>query len=69
MDARLIRQLWATVQSYPNNKLAQLDDSSLKSSLVELLQADPGFDVQNIPAINSYINQRILLIRELSQQV
>ena len=69
MDTRLIRQLWATVQSCPQSMLAQLDDSSLMTSLVELLEADPAFDAQNIPDISRYISQRMLLIREMSQQV
>ena len=68
MDTRLIRQLWSTVQSCPNSKLACLDDSSLMTSLVELLQSDPAFDTQNIPTISRYIRERMPLIREMSLQ-
>lgn len=68
MDTRLIRQLWSAVQACPNSKLARLDDSSLMSSLVELLQANPDFDPRNIPDISQYIRARIPLIREISQQ-
>lgn len=68
MDTRLIRQLWSTVQSCPSNKLAHMDDSSLMTSLLELLQSDPAFDTQNIPDVCRYISTRTPLIRELSQQ-
>ncbi|MEL6815873.1 MAG: hypothetical protein AAFP03_13825 [Cyanobacteria bacterium J06598_3] len=68
MDARLIRQLWSAVESTPTNKLSNLDDSSLLSSLMDLLKSDPTFDPRNLSAMSQYISTRMPLIRELSQQ-
>lgn len=68
MDTRLIRQLWSAVESAPTNRLSNLDDSSLLSSLIDLLKSDPTFDPRNLSDMSQYIKTRMPLIRELSQQ-
>lgn len=68
MDARLIRQLWTAVGSFPNSMLSSLDDSSLLKSLMDSLKSDPAFDPRNLSAMSSYISTRMPLIREMSQQ-
>ena len=68
MDVSLLRQLWSVVESFPNHRISSLDDRSLMRSLVDSLQADPAFDPRNLPTVSNYINTRIPLIREISQQ-
>ncbi|MGC1310480.1 MAG: hypothetical protein WA885_24885 [Phormidesmis sp.] len=68
MDVSLLRQLWSVVESFPKSRISNLDDSNLLRSLVDSLQSDPAFDPGNLPTISSYINARIPLIREMSQQ-
>lgn len=68
MDTKLIRQLWSAVQSASARSLAQLDDTTLMQSLVELMKEDPGFDPGNIAVMNSYIQTRLPLIRDIASQ-
>lgn len=68
MDVRLIRQLWAVVETFPRNMLSGLDDSTLSQSLMDSIKADPTFDPQQLSALSSYIRARMPLIREMSQQ-
>ena len=68
MDTKLVRQLWGAVQCIPTRGLSQLDDSTLMQSLVERLQEDPGFDPINVPEMNSYIQTRLPLIRDMASQ-
>lgn len=68
MDTKLVRQLWGAVQSNAAKGLAQLDDSALMQSLVDLLQEDPGFDPGNVATMNQYIQTRLPLIRDLASQ-
>ncbi len=69
MNTSLLRKLWSVVESFPNNRLSNLDDTCLVRSLTDSLQSDPAFDPCHLPAVNSYISARIPLIRELSQQL
>ena len=69
MDIRLVRQLWSTVATVPNSRLSGLDDSSLISSIIDMLTADPAFDPHNTDAISTYISTRMPLIRDMAQQV
>ncbi len=68
MDTRLVRQLWSTVAAFPNSRLSSLDDSSLLTSIVDRLTADPAFDPHHADAISAYIRTRMPLIREMAQQ-
>ena len=68
MDISLLRQLWSVVASFPHSQLSSLDDSSLLRSLTESLQSDPTFDPKHLPSVSEYINSRMPLIREMSQQ-
>ncbi len=67
MDTRLIRQLWSAVESFPLSQLSNLDDSSLLKSIVDLLQSDPSFEAHNVPAVSSYLQSRMPLIRDVFQ--
>jgi hypothetical protein len=67
MDTRLVHQLWSAVESFPLGQLANLDDSSLLKSIVDLLQSDPSFESHNVPAISTYIQSRMPLIRDIFQ--
>lgn len=69
MDTNLIRKLWSAVESYPSNALELLDDSSLMTSLINLLRTDPSFDIQKIPAVSDYISARLPLIRDMCQSL
>ncbi len=68
MDIKLIRQLWSTVQSASAKGLSQLDDTMLMQSLVDVMREDPGFDPGNLAAMNSYIQTRLPLIRDIANQ-
>ena len=68
MDTKLIRQLWSAVQFASASGLAQLDDTALMQSLVDLMQEDPGFDPINLPVMDSYIRTRLPLIRDMANQ-
>ena len=68
MDTGLLRQLWSVVESFPNNRLSNLDDTCLLRSLTDSLRSDPSFDPGNLPLVSKYISTRIPLIRELSEQ-
>ena len=69
MDIQLLRRLWSIVESAPSQRFSTLDDSSVLHWIVELLQADPAFDSQNLPAVSDYIQTRMPLIRTLAQQM
>ncbi|MEO0768117.1 MAG: hypothetical protein AAFY72_01580 [Cyanobacteria bacterium J06649_4] len=69
MDIRLLRKLWSVVESTPSQRFSTLDDSSILHWLVEVLQADPAFDSQNLPVVSNYIQTRMPLIRDLAQQM
>ena len=68
MDIRLLRQFWSILEATPNRRLASLDDSSVSRWIVDILKADPTFDPRHLPTVNQYIQTRIPLIRDLSQQ-
>ena len=68
MEPSLLRQLWSVVESFPDNRLSNLDDTCLVRSLTDSLQSDPAFDPDNIPIVSQYISTRMPLIRALSQQ-
>ena len=68
MDTKLIRQLWSAVQSASAKGLAQLDDNTLMQALVETIQEEPGFDPGNLAVMNSYIQTRLPLIRDMASQ-
>ena len=67
MDVRLLRQLWSVVESAPNQRFSSLDDSGVLQWLTELLQADPTFDIRNLPVVSSYIRTKMPLIRDVAQ--
>ncbi len=69
MDVRLIRQLWAIVESAHTQRLSTLDDSSMLQKLIDLLKADPTFDSRQLPLASSYLQSRMSLIRDLAQQM
>ncbi|PZO10001.1 MAG: hypothetical protein DCF25_21035 [Leptolyngbya foveolarum] len=68
MDTKLIRQLWSAVQSASTKGLSHLDDPTLMQSLVNVMCEDPGFDPGNLAAMNSYIQTRLPLIRDIASQ-
>jgi hypothetical protein len=67
MDTRLIRQLWSAIESFPLGQFSNLDDSNLLKSIVDLLQSDPSFEPHNVPIVNTYLQSRMPLIRDVFQ--
>ena len=67
MDIRLLRKLWSIVESTPNQRISNLDDSAGLGWLTDLLLSDPTFDRHQLPTVSHYIQMRMPLIRDMAQ--
>lgn len=67
MPPSLLRQVWSCVEKTQAHFLLQLDDKSLANFLVGALQSDRCLDCQEACLVNTYIETKISLIRDLAQ--
>lgn len=64
MTPKMMRQLWAMVESAQVNMLLQLDDLALVQWLLKQFTAQQPLDEQETNSLNTYINSRLPLIRD-----
>lgn len=62
-----MRQLWNLIESTQVSTLLQLDDLALVQSLLKQFTAQQTLDARETSTLNTYINSRLLLIRDTAQ--
>ena len=69
MTPNMLRRLWSLVESSQSNLLLELDDGSLVEwlmSQMDMRNQSTGQDHQEICAIETYIRDHLLLIRDIA---
>ena len=64
MTPKMMRQLWAIIESTPVSTLLQLDDVTVVQWLLKQFTAQQASDEQEIASLDTYINSRLPLIRD-----
>ncbi len=64
MTPKMMRQLWAVIESTHVSMLLQLDDMTLVQWLLKQFTAQQMLDAQETSSLNTYINSRLPLIRD-----
>lgn len=68
MTPKMMRQLWAMIESTQVNTLLQLDDLNLVQWLLKQFSAQQVIDAQEASSLTSYINSRLSLIRDTAEE-
>lgn len=63
-----MHQLWAVIESTQVNTLLQLDDLALVQWLLKQFTAQQAISEPEISSLNTYINSRLPLIRDIAQE-
>jgi len=64
MTPKMMRQLWAMIESTQVSTLLQLDDLTLAQWLIKQFTAQQPIKEHEISSLNTYINSRLPLIRD-----
>lgn len=67
MTPKMMRQFWNLIESTQVSTLLQLDDLSLVQWLLKQFTAQQLIDDQETSSLNTYINSRLVLIRDTAQ--
>ena len=67
MTPKMMRQLWALVDTTQVSTLLQIDDSALVQLLLKQLTAEQPVDPQVAHSLNSYIQAKLPLIRDTAE--
>lgn len=68
MTPKMMRQLWAMIESTQVNTLLQLDDLNLVQWLLKQFTAQQVIDAQETSSLTTYINSRLSLIRDTAEE-
>lgn len=68
MTPKMMRQLWAMIESTQVNTLLQLDDLNLVQWLLKQFSAQQVIDAQETSSLKTYINSRLSLIRDTAEE-
>ncbi len=68
MTPAIIRAFWDAVDRASLNHVGNLDDETLVRWLVDRVKEQSSLDSSQQDDLNSYINNRMLLIREIATQ-
>jgi succinate dehydrogenase flavin-adding protein (antitoxin of CptAB toxin-antitoxin module) len=67
MSPFLLRQIWSLVEATQTQVLLNLDDETLVQWLLRQLKNQRSFDSQETDLLNTYLQSRLPLIRDLAQ--
>ncbi|BAB78027.1 hypothetical protein ACN23B_08310 [Anabaena sp. FACHB-709] len=67
ITTKIIRQLWAVIESTNVSTLLQFDDISLVQLLTQQLKVNQGLDAQVDSSLDSYITSKLPLIRDTAE--
>lgn len=67
MSPFLLRQIWSLVEATQTQVLLNLDDETLVQWLLRQLKAQRSLDSQETDLLNTYLQSRLPLIRDLAQ--
>lgn len=68
MTPRILRQLWAVVESSQTKTLLQMDDASLVQWLAHQIAMQAFLDSNETAFLLDYIQSRISLIRDIAYE-
>jgi succinate dehydrogenase flavin-adding protein (antitoxin of CptAB toxin-antitoxin module) len=68
MSPSLLRQLWSLIEGTQANQLLQLDDGTLLQWLMGQLQTKGHLNSTEQMTVNSYIQTKMTLIREMAEE-
>lgn len=67
MSPFLLRQIWSLVEATQTQVLLNLDDETLVQWLLRQLTSQRSLDSQETDLLNTYLQSRLPLIRDLAQ--
>jgi hypothetical protein len=68
ITAKMMRQIWAVIESTHVSTLLQFDDAALVKLLLQQLKANQGLDDTQVDSsVNTYIKSKLPLIRDTAQ--
>ncbi|WP_414756087.1 hypothetical protein [Anabaena sp. CCY 9910] len=67
VTTKVIRQLWAVIESTNVSTLLQFDDISLVQLLTQQLKVKQGLDAQVDSSLDTYITSKLPLIRDTAE--
>lgn len=67
ITAKMMRQLWAVIESTNVSTLLQFDDVALVQLLLQQLKAKQRLDAQADSSLNTYIKSKLPLIRDTAE--
>ncbi|MCY7390374.1 MAG: hypothetical protein LH647_02385 [Leptolyngbyaceae cyanobacterium CAN_BIN12] len=68
ITAKMMQQLWAVIESTQVNTLLQFDDSDLVKLLLKQFANQQTIDAQTANTLNTYIESRLPLIRDIAEE-
>ncbi len=68
MTPKMMRQLWAMIESTQVSTLLQLEDLTLVQWLLKQFTAQQKLDAQETTSLNTYISSRLPLIRDTATE-
>ncbi len=68
ITAKMMRQIWAVIESTQVNLLLQFDDSDLVKLLLNRFANQQSIDAQTTHSLNTYIESRLPLIRDIAEE-
>ncbi|AFY31149.1 hypothetical protein [Calothrix sp. PCC 7507] len=67
INAKMMRQIWAVIESTQVSTLLQFDDTTLVQLLLQQLKAIEEIDPQADSSLNTYIQSKLPLIRDTAE--
>lgn len=67
MTPKIMRQLWAVIESTQVTTLLQCDDAALVQLLLKQFAAQQVLDAQSTRSLNTYIKSKLPLIRDTAE--
>ncbi len=67
ITAKMMKQIWAVIESTQVSTLLQFDDAALVQLLLQKLEGKHGFDAQANCNLNNYIESKLPLIRDTAE--
>ena len=68
MTPTMLRQLWSLIETTQANLLLRLDDATLVQWLLKQYNQGRALNHDEIHLLSDYLNNRVSLIRDLTQQ-
>ena len=68
MTPKMMRQLWAMIESTQVSTLLQLDDLNLVLWLLKQFTTQQAIDAHEASSLTTYINSRLPLIRDTAEE-